>query len=121
MSDRGSHCGGGDAHLSLREGRCRVASPATTRSPTITTAPASVLFRLLLCLGARRWACGQLALGSAEAVGAWKPPRVNGGRQTLVRLSGESPSISRQIRAPAASTSAPSATQTEVIAWEQRS
>src|SRR2546425_1468431 len=56
-----------------------------------------------------------------EFVGWWEPSRVKGGRQILVRVSGESPSISRQIRAPAASVSAPSATQTEVIARGQRS
>src|SRR6266545_571454 len=64
---------------------------------------------------------GQPAVGAAEFVGWWEPSRVKGGRQILVWVSGESPSIWRQIRAPAASTSTPSATQTEVIARGQRS
>ena len=63
---------------------------------------------------------GQPVFGALVTVGSWQPSRVNGARQTLVRVSGESPSISRQIKAPAAKTSAPSATQIELIARGQR-
>jgi hypothetical protein len=64
---------------------------------------------------------GQPCVGAPEFVGWWEPSGVKGGRQSLVRVSGESRSISRQIRAPAASTSAPWVTQTELIARGQRS
>ena len=62
------------------------------------------------------------ARGQVRGVsGWWELPRVNGACQILVCVSGESPSISRQIRAPAVSRSAPSATQRELIARGQRS
>jgi hypothetical protein len=42
--------------------------------------------------GALPTCLGQPVVGARECVGWWEPSRVKGGRQILVRLSGESPS-----------------------------
>jgi len=72
-------------------------------------------------VGASPTCLGQPVVGARECVGWCEPSPVKGGRQVLARVSGESPSISKQIRAPAAMTSAPSTTAIEVIARGQRS